>query len=139
VFARGARSVLEDTSMHISRRLASAAWLHPPAGGLRCCSDNGGGSDSASAATPQFKLTVASTEIFRARMARSAPTSVHRLALGEVDPKARHNAIIQDLRAGTGEQPRMVEYTAEFVMLKPKDMSKATGCCATTHRTAATS
>lgn len=46
---------------------------------------------------------------------------------GEVDPKDPKNAIIQDLALAPVNANGMVEYSADFVMLKPKDMSKASG------------
>lgn len=46
---------------------------------------------------------------------------------GEVDPRDPKNAIIQDLALAPVNANGMVEYTADFVMLKPKDMSKASG------------
>jgi hypothetical protein len=46
---------------------------------------------------------------------------------GEVDPKDPHNAIIQDLELAPVNARGMVEYSTEFVMLKPKDMAKAGG------------
>ena len=44
---------------------------------------------------------------------------------GEVDPRDRHNAIIQDLAPVNARG--MVEYKTEFVLLKPRDMTKANG------------
>ena len=46
---------------------------------------------------------------------------------GEVDPKDPKNAVIQDLALAPVNARGMVEYSAEFVLLKPKDMSKAGG------------
>ncbi|MBK4738797.1 alpha/beta hydrolase domain-containing protein [Noviherbaspirillum pedocola] len=46
---------------------------------------------------------------------------------GEVDPKDPKNAIIQDVALAPVNARGMVEYKADFVMLKPKDMSKAGG------------
>ena len=46
---------------------------------------------------------------------------------GEIDPKDPRNAVIQDLALAPVNANGMVEYTADFVMLKPKDMSKASG------------
>ena len=46
---------------------------------------------------------------------------------GEVDPKDARNAIIQDLGLAPLNANGKVEYTADFVLLKPKDMTKAGG------------
>jgi hypothetical protein len=46
---------------------------------------------------------------------------------GEVDPADPHNAIIQDLALADRNTRGMLEYASEFVMLKPKDMGKASG------------
>lgn len=46
---------------------------------------------------------------------------------GEIDPKDPRNAVIQDIALAPVNANGMVEYTADFVMLKPKDMSKASG------------
>ncbi|MFX6149093.1 hypothetical protein ABTF39_19895, partial [Acinetobacter baumannii] len=46
---------------------------------------------------------------------------------GEVDPKDPRNAVIQDLELAPVNARGMVEYTTEFVMLKPKDIGKAGG------------
>ena len=46
---------------------------------------------------------------------------------GEIDPKDPKNAIIQDLDLAPVNDRGMVEYSADFLMLKPKDMSKANG------------
>lgn len=46
---------------------------------------------------------------------------------GEVDPADPHNAIIQDLALADRNARGMLEYASEFVMLKPKDMGKASG------------
>ena len=44
-----------------------------------------------------------------------------------MDPKDPKNAIIQDLDLAPVNERGMVEYSADFVMLKPKDMSRANG------------
>ncbi len=45
----------------------------------------------------------------------------------ELDPRDPKNAIIQDLALAPVNARGMVEYSADFVMLKPKDMSRASG------------
>ena len=96
-----------------------------------------GGSDSepaaappppAPAATPQFKLTVSATEDFPGTYGTvGAYEKLTGTLAGEVDPKDAHNAIIQDLALAPVNSRGLVEYSAEFVLIKPKDMSKANG------------
>jgi hypothetical protein len=88
----------------------------------------GGGNDEAPRPTPQVRLTVSSTE----DMPGSYGTvgQYERLTgslAGEVDPADPKNAVIQDLQLAPRNARGMVEYSAEFVMLKPKDMSRASG------------
>jgi len=46
---------------------------------------------------------------------------------GELDPKLPQNAIITDIELAPRNARGMVEYSATFTVLKPADMSKATG------------
>jgi hypothetical protein len=46
---------------------------------------------------------------------------------GEVDPADPRNAIITDLALAPVNANGLVEYTADFVLIKPRDMSKANG------------
>lgn len=46
---------------------------------------------------------------------------------GEIDPGNPKNSIIQDLELAPVNSRGMVEYTTDFVLLKPKDLSKASG------------
>ena len=46
---------------------------------------------------------------------------------GELDPKQPHNAVITDLELAPRNARGLVEYSATFTILKPVDMSKATG------------
>src|SRR5689334_5494013 len=46
---------------------------------------------------------------------------------GELDPKLPQNAIITDIELAPRNARGMVEYSATFTILKPADMSKATG------------
>lgn len=98
------------------------------AGLLAAC----GGSDDAPAATPtttpQMKLSVTATEDFPGTYGNvGAYEKLTGSISGEVDPKDPKNAIIQDLQLAPVNVRGMVEYQAEFVMLKPKDMSRASG------------
>lgn len=46
---------------------------------------------------------------------------------GELDPKDRRNAIIQDIELAPTNDRGKVEYVATFTLLKPVDMSKSSG------------
>ena len=48
-------------------------------------------------------------------------------AYGELDPRDRHNAIIQDIQLAPRNVRGMVEYVATFTLLKPVDMTKSSG------------
>jgi len=90
-----------------------------------------GGSDSPAPAapkTPQLRLTITATEAFAGSYGTVG--EYERLTgtiAGEVDPADPKNAIIQDLALAPLNANGMVGYSADFVMLKPKDMSKASG------------
>jgi len=90
-----------------------------------------GGSDAepaAPAATPQFKLTISTTEDFPGTYGTvGAYEKLTGTLAGEVDPKDAHNAIIQDLALAPVNSRGLVEYSADFVLIKPKDMSKSNG------------
>jgi hypothetical protein len=80
------------------------------------------------AATPQLKLTIASTTDYPGSFgAVGAYEQVSGTLSGEVDPKDPKNAVIQDLDLAPVNARGMVEYSADFMMLKPKDMTKANG------------
>jgi hypothetical protein len=96
----------------------------------------GGGSSSpppaapppSTAATPQLKMTVTATTDFPGTFGSvGAYEQVSGTVSGELDPKDPKNAIIQDLELAPVNARGMVEYSADFTMLKPKDMSKANG------------
>nr|WP_145549556.1 alpha/beta hydrolase domain-containing protein [Variovorax boronicumulans] len=79
-------------------------------------------------ATPQLKLSITATEDFPGSYGSvGAYEKLTGSISGEVDPKDPKNAVIQDLALAPVNARGMVEYSAEFVMLKPKDMSKASG------------
>ncbi len=56
----------------------------------------------------------------------SAYEEVAGRAFGELDPKLKQNAIIQDLKLGLDKDGK-ARYVASFLIRKPKDMSKASG------------
>jgi hypothetical protein len=90
-----------------------------------------GGSDDAPAppaATPELRLTISATEDFAGSYGSvGAYEKLTGTIAGEVDPKDPKNAVIQDLALAPVNARGMVEYSAEFTMLKPKDMAKASG------------
>lgn len=80
------------------------------------------------AASPQLKLSVTATEDFPGSYGTvGAYEKLTGSISGEVDPKDPKNAVIQDLALAPVNARGMVEYSAEFTMLKPKDMAKASG------------
>ncbi|MDB5893090.1 MAG: hypothetical protein JWQ88_621 [Rhodoferax sp.] len=106
--------------------LAFAAALAALAG-LPACGGGGGGGGGA-AITPALKLNITATEDFAGSYGSvGAYEKVTGTLSGEVDPKDAKNAIVQDLALAPVNARGMVEYQADFVMIKPKDMSKASG------------
>ncbi|WP_119154120.1 alpha/beta hydrolase domain-containing protein [Caldimonas tepidiphila] len=99
------------------------------AGLLGACGGGNGGGDPASARlAPELRMTVTATEDFPGSWGSvGAYERVTGTIAGEVDPKDPKNAVIQDLALAPVNARGMVEYSADFVMLKPKDMSKASG------------
>ncbi|MFL6716317.1 MAG: hypothetical protein ACJ8G3_08155, partial [Burkholderiaceae bacterium] len=87
-------------------------------------------SNAVTTAAPAQTLAITSTQDFASGAAfgpAGAYEQVTGTIKGEVDPKDPKNAIIQDLALAPVNSKGMVEYSADFVMLKPKDMSKANG------------
>lgn len=79
-------------------------------------------------AAPQIRMTIASTEDMEGSFGDvGAYEKVTGTLHGEVDPADPKNAVIQDLQLAPVNARGMVEYSADFVMLKPKDMTKASG------------
>ncbi|MEF7615066.1 alpha/beta hydrolase domain-containing protein [Aquincola sp. MAHUQ-54] len=99
------------------------------AGLLAACGGDGGGDSPATPVkTPQLKLTITATEDFAGTYGSvGAYEKLTGTISGEVDPADPKNAVIQDLALAPVNANGMVEYSADFVMLKPKDMSKASG------------
>jgi len=91
--------------------------------------NNGGGSGGTpTARTPAQTLTITGRQDFAGTYGDVGQyEQVSGILRGEVDPKDPKNAIIQDLALAPVNANGMVEYTADFTMLKPKDMSKASG------------
>jgi hypothetical protein len=90
-----------------------------------------GGDDDAPAtpaATPRVTLAITATEDFAGSYGTvGAYERVTGTLSGEVDPHDPKNAVIQDLQLAPVNSRGMVEFKADFVMLKPKDMSRASG------------
>ena len=77
---------------------------------------------------PRITLTVTASEDFPGNYGQvGAYQKLSGTIAGEVDPRDRHNAIIQDLALAPVNARGMVEYKTEFVLLKPKDITKANG------------
>lgn len=92
-----------------------------------------GGSDdtpapAAPARTPALTFAVTATEDFPGTYgAVGAYEKLTGTVSGELDPKDTRNAVITDLALAPVNANGMVEYRADFVLLKPKDMAKANG------------
>ena len=77
---------------------------------------------------PRITLSVTASEDFPGSFGQTgAYEKLSGTLAGEVDPRDRHNAIIQDLALAPVNARGMVEYKTEFVLLKPKDITKANG------------
>jgi len=80
------------------------------------------------ASAPKYTLSIARTEDVPGSFGSAgAYEKITGTFTGEVDPKDTHNAIIQDLALAPTNANGKVEYKSEFVLFKPKDMSKASG------------
>ncbi|MVM32211.1 hypothetical protein GO755_19340 [Spirosoma sp. HMF4905] len=76
------------------------------------------------------KLVITSTESYAGGRAFGNAGMYERVrgqAYGEVDPKLPQNQIIQDLQLAPRNERGMVEYVSEFILLRPKDISKSNG------------
>ncbi len=88
----------------------------------------GDGNDSAETAQPRFQLKISATQDFAGSYGSvGAYEQVSGTLSGELDPKDPRNAVIQDLALAPVNARGLVEYATDFVLLKPKDMSKASG------------
>lgn len=88
-----------------------------------------GGSDGPPVtSSPRMQLSISATEDFAGSYGSvGAYEKVTGVLRGELDPQDPKNAVIQDLALAPVNARGMVEYSTDFVMLKPKDMSKASG------------
>ncbi|SPB14513.1 hypothetical protein NOV72_01755 [Caballeronia novacaledonica] len=94
--------------------------------------DSGSGTDRSAASTksaaPQFKLAITSTTDVPGTFGSiGAYQKITGTLTGEVDPGDVANGIIQDLSLAPRNANGMVEYRSDFILFKPKDMSKANG------------
>lgn len=81
------------------------------------------------AAAPRLKLTVTRTERLDGNSygAVGPYEKITGTIWGEEDPSDAHNSIITDLKLAPTNATGFVEYSADFVLVKPVDMSKANG------------
>jgi hypothetical protein len=102
--------------------LALAALVLASCGG----SDNNGGSSESK--TPAYTVNILKTEAVAGTFGTAGEYErITGTFIGEVDPGDSKNAIIQDLPLAPKNANGMVEYSSQFVLFKPKDMSKASG------------
>ena len=93
---------------------------------IACGGDDGGAAPPVTAAA--FRLDISKTEDVAGSFGSvGAYERITGTFTGEVDPKDSKNAIIQDLSLAPLNANGKVEYRSDFVLLKPKDMSKANG------------
>lgn len=114
----------------LARRMAALALALPllACGGNDDSANTGTAATSTAPATPGMTLTITARQDMPGTYGNvGAYEKLTGTLKGEVDPADAHNAIIQDLALAPVNGRGLVEYTTEFVMLKPKDMSKAGG------------
>lgn len=95
----------------------------------------GGNSDAgppapvaSTAPAPAYRITVSKTEPVAGTFGNvGAYEKISGTFTGEVDPADARNGIITDLKLAPRNANGKVEYTSEFVLFKPVDMSKANG------------
>lgn len=117
--ADGVASVAQAPASAAHAAAAPATATSPPSG------HPGHG---VNADTPRLRLTITATEPFPGSFGEIGEYErVTGFISGELDPSDPKNAIIQDLALAPVNARGRVEYRTEFVLLKPKDMSKASG------------
>jgi len=108
-------------------RLA-AALVFSGAALLACGGDDDGAAPPVTTPAATYHLNITKTEDVAGSFGTvGAYERITGSFTGEVDPADAKNTIIQDLALAPLNANGKVEYTSEFVMLKPKDMSKANG------------
>jgi len=116
-----------ETSMKhwTTLRVLTAALMTAAGAALIAC---GGGNDEPAPTPAAYKLNITKTEDVAGTFGSvGAYERITGTFTGEVDLADSKNAIIQDLALAPRNANGKVEYTADFVMFKPKDMSKANG------------
>ena len=87
-----------------------------------------GGDSSPDATSTNYRIKVTATQDVAGTFGSvGAYEQVTGTFTGEVDPKDAKNTIIQDLSLAPLNANGKVEYTSDFVLYMPKDMSKANG------------
>ncbi|WP_407716197.1 alpha/beta hydrolase domain-containing protein [Comamonas testosteroni] len=110
--------------MHVFK-LTIAAMAAAIAAG---CGGGDGGKSVNESAKPRLAIQITSTQDFPGTYGSvGAYEKVSGTISGELDPKDARNRIIQDLELAPVNARGMVEYSTDFVLLKPKNMSKASG------------
>ena len=110
------------------RAFGKLALTAAAAAALAACGGSGSSNGDDAPKGPALKLQITATEAFPGSYGDVG--EYERLTgtiSGEVDPKDLKNATIQDLALAPTNANGMVEYQADFVMLKPKNMAKASG------------
>jgi hypothetical protein len=76
------------------------------------------------------KIEVTKTELYNNRKQFGDAGEYIRIfgkAYGEVDPNDSLNSIIQDIQLAPRNAAGKVEYVSDFILLRPKDISKSNG------------
>lgn len=76
------------------------------------------------------KIVITKTEVYeKGRIFGNAGEyeKIYGQAFGEVNPNNKLNSIIQDIKLAPKNARGMVEYVSEFIILRPKDISKSNG------------
>ncbi|WP_144146870.1 alpha/beta hydrolase domain-containing protein [Paraburkholderia sp. BCC1884] len=100
---------------------------------LSACGGHGGSGLNASpvaaaSTAPQFKIAITSTADVPGTFGSvGAYEKITGTFTGEVDPSDAANSNIQDLSLAPRNANGKVEYRSDFILIKPKDMSKADG------------
>ncbi|HYP84352.1 alpha/beta hydrolase domain-containing protein [Variovorax sp.] len=121
---RSLRAAVAMTAVYV----LSACGGHDSAGHAPPPSGDGGGAPPPAAAAPKFTLSIQATEDVPGSFGSAgAYEKVSGTFTGEVDPADAANTIIQDIALAPRNANGKVEYRSDFVLYKPKDMSKAGG------------
>lgn len=95
---------------------------------LAGCGGSSNDEAAPAAGAPRLTMQVTSTQDFPGSYGDvGAYEKVSGTLSGELDPRNPKNAAIQDLSLAPVNSRGMVEYATDFVLLKPKNMAKASG------------